>query len=128
MLNLDSPPTTIFEYERQMRINEDIIRFLTIKIEEIDSKPSVLSTENEKSPSHKLEALNRRREKRSYGRPISILALRFLDLSKNSINLLKQYFKTAQHILLRCFCHLLSTFQIARVNIIDAGCLHLLQL
>ena len=38
MLNLDSAPTTIFEYERQMRINEDIIRFLTIKIDQIDEK------------------------------------------------------------------------------------------
>jgi small subunit ribosomal protein S6 len=49
MLNLESAPTTIFEYERQMRINEDIIRFLTIKIDEIDKKPSPLSIENEKS-------------------------------------------------------------------------------
>ena len=49
MLNLDSAPTTIFEYERQMRINEDIIRFLTIKIDEIDNKPSPLSIESEKS-------------------------------------------------------------------------------
>ena len=49
MLNLDSPPTTIFEYERQMRINEDIIRFLTINIDEIDNKPSPLSIETENS-------------------------------------------------------------------------------
>ena len=34
MLNLDSDPSALFEYERQMRINEDIIRFLTIKINE----------------------------------------------------------------------------------------------
>ena len=46
MLNLDSAPTTIFEYERQMRINEDIIRFLTIKIDKIDETPSILSNEN----------------------------------------------------------------------------------
>ena len=45
MLNLESAPTTIFEYERQMRINEDIIRFLTIKIDKIDEKPSILSNE-----------------------------------------------------------------------------------
>ena len=49
MLNLDSAPTTILEYERQMRINEDIIRFLTIKIDEIDNKPSPLSIDGEKS-------------------------------------------------------------------------------
>ena len=48
MLNLDSAPTIIFEYERQMRINEDIIRFLTIKIDKIDENPSILSNENNK--------------------------------------------------------------------------------
>ena len=48
MLNLDSAPTIIFEYERQMRINEDIIRFLTIKIDKIDENPSILSNENSK--------------------------------------------------------------------------------
>ena len=49
MLNLESAPTTIFEYGRQMRINEDIIRFLTIKIDEIDNKPSPLSIDNDKT-------------------------------------------------------------------------------
>ena len=49
MLNLDSAPTIIFEYERQMRINEDIIRFLTIKIDKIDENPSILSIDNSKS-------------------------------------------------------------------------------
>ena len=49
MLNLDSAPSTIFEYERQMRINEDIIRFLTLKIEKIDDKQSILSVDHEKS-------------------------------------------------------------------------------
>ena len=49
MLNLDSAPSTIFEYERQMRINEDIIRFLTLKIVEVDENPSVLSIDNNKS-------------------------------------------------------------------------------
>ena len=47
MLNLDSDPSTIFEYERKMRINEDIIRFLTIKINEIDHKPSLLNLNND---------------------------------------------------------------------------------
>ena len=48
MLNLDSEPPTIFEYERQMRINEDIIRFLTIRINEIDPKPSLMNINNDK--------------------------------------------------------------------------------
>ena len=48
MLNLDSDPSALFEYERQMRINEDIIRFLTIKINEIDHEPSLLNLNNDK--------------------------------------------------------------------------------
>ena len=43
LVNIDCNPSAIFEYERQMRINEDIIRFLTIKIDHISDKPSILS-------------------------------------------------------------------------------------
>ena len=43
MINIDCNPSAIFEYERQMRINEDIIRFLTIKIDHISDKPSILN-------------------------------------------------------------------------------------
>ena len=43
LLNIVCNPSAVFEYERQMRINEDIIRFLTIKIDHISDKPSILS-------------------------------------------------------------------------------------
>ena len=43
LINIDCNTSTIFEYERQMRINEDIIRFLTIKIDHISDKPSILN-------------------------------------------------------------------------------------
>ena len=42
LLNIDAPPEAIKEYERLMRLDEDIIRFLTIKIKYIDEKPSPL--------------------------------------------------------------------------------------
>ena len=42
LLNIDAPPEAIREYERLMRLDEDIIRFLTIKIKSIDEKPSPL--------------------------------------------------------------------------------------
>ena len=53
LVNIDCDPSAIFEYERQMRINEDIIRFLTIKIDHISDKPSILSlnTQDGKEPS-----------------------------------------------------------------------------
>ena len=40
MLNLDSAPTIIFEYERQMRINEDVIRFLTTRTAKVPGEPT----------------------------------------------------------------------------------------
>ena len=43
LINIDCNTSAIFEYERQMRINEDIIRFLTIKIDHIRDKPSILN-------------------------------------------------------------------------------------
>lgn len=43
MMNLDTDPSAILEFERQMRINEDIIRFLTIRIDEISEEPSILN-------------------------------------------------------------------------------------
>ena len=42
LLNIDGPPEAIQEYERLMRLDEDIIRFLTVKIKSINEKPSPL--------------------------------------------------------------------------------------
>ena len=46
LLNIDGPPEAIQEYERLMRLDEDVIRFLTIKIKSIDEKPSPLMVNN----------------------------------------------------------------------------------
>ena len=43
MMNLDTEPSAILEFERQMRINEDVIRFLTIRIDKISEEPSILN-------------------------------------------------------------------------------------
>jgi small subunit ribosomal protein S6 len=42
MLNIDAPAGAIHEMERQTRINEDILRYLTIKIDAIEEGPSVM--------------------------------------------------------------------------------------
>jgi small subunit ribosomal protein S6 len=42
MFNLDAPPAAVVEMERQMRINEDILRFITVKVEALDPEPSVM--------------------------------------------------------------------------------------
>jgi small subunit ribosomal protein S6 len=42
LMNLSAPPSAITELERTMRINEDVIRYLTIKVDELDEGPSVV--------------------------------------------------------------------------------------
>ena len=56
LLNIDSSSDAIAEYERLMRLNEDIIRFLTIRINSIDEKPSPLM--NNKSDRSRNELVN----------------------------------------------------------------------
>ena len=40
LLNLDCPPTAVHELERRLKINEDVMRFKTIRVEELDEEPS----------------------------------------------------------------------------------------
>ena len=40
--NLDSPPAAVAEMERRMGINQDIIRLLTVRVEELETEPSVM--------------------------------------------------------------------------------------
>ena len=56
LLNIDSSSDAILEYERLMRLNEDIIRFLTIRINSVDEKPSPLM--NNKSDRYKNDIVN----------------------------------------------------------------------
>lgn len=40
LLNIEAPTSAISELERRLKINEDIMRFKTIRVEELDSEPS----------------------------------------------------------------------------------------
>jgi small subunit ribosomal protein S6 len=42
LFNLDAPPAAVAEMERQMRINEDILRFITVRVDKLESEPSVM--------------------------------------------------------------------------------------
>jgi small subunit ribosomal protein S6 len=44
LLGLDAPPSAINEMERQLSLNEDVLRFMTVRIEEISEEPSVILT------------------------------------------------------------------------------------
>ena len=52
LLNIDGPADAIVEYERLMRLHEDIIRFLTMRIKSVDEKPSpLMSNKNDRQKS-----------------------------------------------------------------------------
>jgi small subunit ribosomal protein S6 len=42
LFQLDCPPVAVTELERNMRINEDVLRYLTIKLEEPEPGPSIM--------------------------------------------------------------------------------------
>ena len=42
LLNIDAPHTAVAEMERQMGINEDILRFMTIRVDELEEGPSAM--------------------------------------------------------------------------------------
>jgi small subunit ribosomal protein S6 len=42
LMEVDAPPTAINEIERQERLNEDVLRYLTIRVEELEAGPSAM--------------------------------------------------------------------------------------
>jgi len=42
MLGIETDPQTLKELERNISINEDIVRHLTVKVEKMDATPSVM--------------------------------------------------------------------------------------
>ncbi len=42
LLNIDAPYDAVSEMERQMRINEDVLRFLTVRVNDLEKGESVM--------------------------------------------------------------------------------------
>jgi len=49
LFNLDAPPDAINELERTMRLNEDVLRFLTVRVEALETEPSVMLRKDERA-------------------------------------------------------------------------------
>ncbi len=47
LLNISAPPAAIQEMERTMRINEDVLRFLTVKVDALEEGPSAMLQKRE---------------------------------------------------------------------------------
>lgn len=42
LMNITAPPSAIFELERQMRLHEDILRYLTVRVDSHEEGPSAM--------------------------------------------------------------------------------------
>src|SRR5215208_3376687 len=62
MFGLDAPPAAVAEMERQMHINEDVLRFMTIRVEKLDAEPSVMMQKRDRD-----ERKDRERRERDGG-------------------------------------------------------------
>ena len=62
-MNIDAPPEAIDAMEHTMRINEDVIRYLTVRVEEHDPNPAPLTQSRGRGRD------GARRARRALGRP-----------------------------------------------------------
>ncbi|NDV86993.1 30S ribosomal protein S6 [Aurantimonas aggregata] len=50
LMNIDAPSAAVQEMERQMRFNEDILRYITIRVEEHEDAQSVMMQKRDDRP------------------------------------------------------------------------------
>lgn len=60
LLNIDAPAAAVHELERLLKINEDVMRYKTIRVEELDEEPSPILARRDRE--------ERRRARREGGR------------------------------------------------------------
>jgi small subunit ribosomal protein S6 len=69
MLEIDAPGDTVAELERQAAINEDIIRYMTVRIEEGEAGPSVMMRKQERDRERRADREGSGRDGRDGGAP-----------------------------------------------------------
>ena len=62
MIEIDAPGDTIAELERQNQINEDIIRYMTVKVDAHEAGPSVMMRKQERDRERRADRARRERE------------------------------------------------------------------
>ena len=55
MLNIEAPAGVVAELERQTAINEDVIRYMTVRVDEHEGGPSVMMRKNDRERSRRRE-------------------------------------------------------------------------
>ncbi len=74
LINIDAPHDAVAEMERQMRLNDDVLRFLTLRVEEHETEPSAMMRKQRERDDRRPRGGDRgdrgdrpRREPRSFG-------------------------------------------------------------
>jgi small subunit ribosomal protein S6 len=65
LMNIDAPPPAILEIERQERLNEDILRYLTVRVDALEEGPSAMMRKSDRDRDERRGERRRDRE----GRP-----------------------------------------------------------
>jgi small subunit ribosomal protein S6 len=55
LLDIDAPAGVVAELERQTAINEDVIRFMTVRVDEHEAGPSVMMRKNDRERTRRRE-------------------------------------------------------------------------
>lgn len=63
LLNIDAPPAALAEVERQERLNEDVLRFLTIRVETHEDGPSAMMRKADRDRDRDERRGDRRRDR-----------------------------------------------------------------
>ena len=66
LMHIDAPAAAIVEMERQMGISEDVLRFMTIRVDQIEEGPSVMMQKRDRDERKDRER-GRRRDDEGYG-------------------------------------------------------------
>ena len=60
LMNIDAPHDAVAEMERQMGLSEDVIRFMTVRVEEHEEEPSVQMQKKERDERRRRDRERRR--------------------------------------------------------------------
>jgi small subunit ribosomal protein S6 len=67
LMNVDAPPAAVAEIERQERLNEDVLRYLTVRVEAHEEGPSAMMRKVDRDRDRDERRGERRREREPRG-------------------------------------------------------------
>ena len=67
LMNVDAPAAALAEIERQERLNEDVLRYLTVRVDEHETGPSAMMRKADRDRDREERRGERRREREGRG-------------------------------------------------------------